>query len=48
LILNNKKFRDLHKEDSAVFRLAQDKGYTTNEQICHLSHSTKKGKFCDF
>ncbi|KAI6184371.1 hypothetical protein M3Y97_00588900 [Aphelenchoides bicaudatus] len=33
---------DLQKEDSAVFRLAQDKGYTTTEQICHLSHSPKK------
>ncbi|KAI6178923.1 hypothetical protein M3Y98_00554400 [Aphelenchoides besseyi] len=33
---------DLQKEDSAVFRLTQERGYNGNEQICLLSHSTKK------
>ncbi|KAI6196728.1 Intraflagellar transport protein [Aphelenchoides besseyi] len=33
---------DLQKEDSAVFRLTQERGYNGNEQICSLSHSTKK------
>lgn len=36
-------FRNLAQEDSAVFRLTQEKGYSTNEQISILSHSTKKG-----